>query len=210
MVVQRQRRGAAGSNFPLSRLLFLALLFLCGVILGQLFALQVPESTGAELESYLSEFLQLERESSLSGAAVSTLVLYFRYPLLAFLLGFASIGILLLPAVSLAFGFFLSFSVSCFTASFGGDGVLLALAVFGLRCALTIPCFLLLAVPSFGTSCALAGLSLGKGRRAAPVVYGRSCWLRLAVVTGVLLAGVCVDLMISPFLLDLALGRLFV
>ena len=134
MVVQRQRRGAAGSNFPLSRLLFLALLFLCGVILGQLFALQVPESTGAELESYLSEFLQLERESSLSGAAVSTLVLYFRYPLLAFLLGFASIGILLLPAVSLAFGFFLSFSVSCFTASFGGDGVLLALAVFGLRC----------------------------------------------------------------------------
>ena len=62
---------------------------------------------------------------------------------------------------------------------------------------------------TFGASGALAGLSMGKGRRAMPVVYGRSWWFRVAVVTGVLLAGVCVDLMISPFLLHLALDRLF-
>lgn len=61
-------------------------------------------------------------------------MLYIRYPLLAFFLGFASIGVVLLPCAALAFGFFLSFSVCCFTASFGGDGVVLALAVLG--CAL--------------------------------------------------------------------------
>lgn len=170
-------------------------------------ALRVSPQITAELKEYLSQFLLVE-DVSLSGTVLSTLVLYFRYPLLVVLLGFASIGIVLLPVVSLAFGFFLSFSVCCFTASFGFGGVLLALAVFGLRCAVTIPCFFLLAVPSFGTSGALAGLSMGKGRRTMPVVYGRNWWLRLAVVTGVLLAGMCVDLMISPYLLDLVLDRL--
>ena len=36
---------------------------------------------------------------------------------------------LLLPLSAVAFGFFLSFSVSCFTAAFGADGVLLAIGV---------------------------------------------------------------------------------
>ena len=203
---KRQRAGAAA--FPLSRLIFLAGCFLLGVILGQVMALRVSAEVIAELKEYLSQFLLVE-DVSLSGMVLSTLTLYFRYPLLAALLGFASIGIVLLPMTGLAFGFFLSFSVCCFTASFGCGGVLLALAVFGLRCAVTIPCFFLLAVPSLGTSGALAGLSMGKGRRTMPVVYGRSWWLRLAVVMGVLLAGVYVDLMISPYLLNLVLNRLF-
>lgn len=206
MTGKRQRTGAAA--FPLSRLLFLAAFFMLGVFLGQVMALRVPSQTAAELKEYLSQFLLVE-DLSMSGTVLSTLVLYFRYPLLAVLLGFASIGVVLLPLTGFAFGFFLSFSVCCFTASFGYGGVMLALAVFGWRCVVTIPCFFLLAVPSFGASGALAGLSMGKGRRTTPVVYGRSWWFRVAVVTGVLLAGVCVDLMISPFLLHLALDRLF-
>ena len=207
MIGKRQLGGKAAA-FPMYRLLLLALFFLGGVILGQVLALRVPAATGAELETYLSEFLKLEH-LPVSGTVISTLVLYFRYPLLAFLLGFASIGVFLLPLTSLAFGFFLSFSVCCFTAAFGGEGILLALAVFGLRCVVTVPCFLLLAVPSFGAAVTLAGLSMGKGRRSAPVVYGRSWWLRLAAATLVLLAGVLVDLMVSPYLLRLSLGRLF-
>ena len=76
----------------------------------------------------------------MANMVLSALVLYFRYPLLAFLLGFASIGIVLLPCLTVAFGFFLSFSVCCFTAAFGPGGVLVALAVFGLRCLVTRPC----------------------------------------------------------------------
>ena len=52
--------------------------------------------------------------------------------LLAFLLGFASVGAVLLPALTAAYGFFLSFSVCCFTAAFGRSGVLLALAAAGM------------------------------------------------------------------------------
>lgn len=186
-------------------LVLLALFFCAGVILGQVLAAGVPASAGGELDRYLRYFVTLKEEALSCTAVLSALVLYFRYPLLAFFLGFASIGVVLLPCAAAAFGFFLSFSVSCFTATFGSGGVLVALAVSGLRCAVTLPCFFLLAVPSWGTSAALASLSFGRGRRAAPVTYGRACWLRLAVCAAVLLAAMCVDLFVSPFCLRLAL-----
>ena len=192
----------------LPRLLLLALFFLGGAAMGQVLAGRVPAATGDELSRYLTDYVRLGGEGVSAGTALSALVVYFRYPLLAFLLGFASIGVVLLPAAAAAFGFFLSFSVCCFTAAFGADGVLLALAVFGLRCAVTLPVFFLLAVPAWGKAAALASLSFGRGRRSAPVAYGRAWWLRLAVCGAALLAGVCVDLFVSPWFLRLVLERI--
>ena len=195
---------------PLPQLLFLALFFFGGLVLGQVLAGRVPDATGDELTRYLTDYIQVGGEGELSARTVlSALVIYFRYPLIAFFLGFASIGIVLLPCVTVAYGFFLSFSVCCFTAAFGTDGVLLALAVFGIRCLVTLPVYFLLAVPSLGTSAGLAAVSFGRGRRTAPVVYGRSCWLRFGICVAVLLAGVCVDLFLSPVFLRWILGRMF-
>ena len=192
----------------MSRLLFLALFFLAGVLLGQVLAGKVPDGTGGELTRYLTDYVYLYGQTAPESRAFwETVVIYFRYPLLAVFLGFTSVGVVLVPVVAAAFGFFLSFSVSCFTAAFGGEGVLLALAVSGLRCAVTLPCFFLLAVPSWQTSWALAGLSLGRGQRCAPVVYGRVWWLRAGLAAAVLLAGVCADHALSPVLLRLALER---
>lgn len=192
---------------PLLRLILLALFFLAGVLLGQVLAGRVPAETGEELRRYLESYLRLGAEPSPRTAA-SAVVIYFRYPLLAFLLGFASIGVALLPLLTAAFGLFLSFSVCCFTATFGGEGVLLALAVFGLRCLTTAPCYFLLAVPSWETAAGLAAVSFGSGRRTAPVVYGRACWKRLGICCLVLAAGVCGELTLSPWLLRLLLERL--
>ena len=204
-----KKQGKDGQSAPLPRLVFLALLFLGGVLLGHVLAGRVPDTTGDELGRYLTEYLRLDGDTERTAATVlSAAVIYFRYPLLAFLLGFTSLGVLLLPCFTVAYGFFLSFSVCCFTAAFGADGVLLALAVFGLRCAVTLPCYLLLAVPAWGTSAALAALSFGQGRRAAPVVYGRNCWARFGCVIAVLSAGMCVDLFLSPWLLRLILERI--
>lgn len=185
-----------------SRLLFLALFFFAGIILGQVFSSHVPDAAGAELTRYLTDYLKVEGTDQSFPTVLSAAVLYFRYPLAAFLMGFASIGVLLLPLATAAFGFFLSFSVCCFTAAFGPDGVLLALAVFGLRCAVTLPCYFLLAVPSLERSIALASPSLGRG------VYGRAWWGRLAVLSGVLLAGMCADLMLTPLFLRQLLERI--
>ena len=205
---KRQNQGVGQPSF-LPRLLFLAAFFFGGVCLGQVLAGRVPDATGQDLRRYLEGYLALENGGLTSGDLWAALVLYARYPLLAFLLGFASVGVVLLPLTSTAFGFFLSFSVSCFTAAFGSDGVLLALAVFGLRCAVTLPCYFLLAVPALGTSGALASLSFGRGRRAAAVTYGREHWRRLAVCAGILAIGLCVDLLWGQRLLRLLLERLF-
>lgn len=205
---KRQNRGGGQPSF-LPRLLFLAAFFFGGICLGQVLAGRVPDATGQELRRYLESYLSLEGGGLTPSDFWAALVLYGRYPLLAFLLGFASIGVVLLPLTSAAFGFFLSFSVSCFTAAFGLDGVLLALGVFGLRCAVTLPCYFLLAVPALRTSSALASLSFGRGRRAAAVTYGREHWRRLAVCSGVLAAGLCVDLFCGQRLLRLLLERLF-
>ncbi len=204
---KKHRRTGPGA--PLPKMIALALFFLGGVFLGQVLAGRVPDATGRELTEYLRSYVTLEAAVT-PQAAVSALVLYFRYPLLAVLMGFASIGVALLPAVTAAFGFFLSFSVSCFTAAFGGEGVLLALAVFGLRCAVTLPCYFLLAVPAWRNAAALALASFGGGRRTAPVVYGQPWWSRVAVCAGILLAGVCLELFCSPWLLRLALDRILV
>lgn len=207
----RTRQSNGGhSGTPLPRLLLLALFFFVGVVLGQVLAGRVPDATGAELQRYLTDYIQVGGEAAPSwGTVLSALVIYFRYPLLAFFLGFASVGVVLLPGLTAAFGFFLSFSVSCFTAAFGVNGVLLALAVFGIRCLITLPVFFLLAVPSWGTAAGLAAVSFGRGRRTASVVYGRACWLRLGACVLALSAGVCVDLLLSPVFLRLLLGRMF-
>ena len=103
----------------LPRLLLLALFFLAGVLLGQVLSGRVPDTTGDELRRYLEDYVRLGGEGAPTvQTALSALVIYFRYPLFAFLLGFASIGVVLLPCVTAAYGFFLSFSVCCFTAAF--------------------------------------------------------------------------------------------
>ena len=192
---------------PLARLLFLALFFFGGLILGQVLAGRVPPAAGEELRRYLSAYVQMEEEPG-PKAALSAAVLYFRYPAAALLLGFASIGVVLLPLLSGVFGFFLSFSVCCFTAAFGSDGVLLALAVFGLRCAVTLPCYFFLAASAWERSAALASLSLGRGRRAAPAACEKNGWMCLAVVSAVLLAGMSAELLLSPWFLRQVLERI--
>lgn len=91
----------------LPRLLLLALFFLAGVLLGQVLSGRVPDTTGDELRRYLEDYVRLGGEGAPTAqTALSALVIYFRYPLLAFLLGFASIGVVLLPCVTAAYGFF--------------------------------------------------------------------------------------------------------
>lgn len=207
---QTGRPAKRGEPSFLPRLILLALFFLGGVILGQVLSTRVPDATGDELTRYLTDYITLDETPALTAkTALSALIIYFRYPLLAFLLGFASVGLLLLPLVTVTYGFFLSFSVCCFTAAFGGEGVLLALAVFGVRCLVTLPCYFLLAISSLGTSTALAAVSFGRGRHTLPVVYGRTYWLRLAISMLVLLFGVCVELFLSPLFLRLILQRMF-
>ena len=201
-------RPAPGTWGPLLGLLVLGLCFLGGVLLGQGVLDRVPEETGTELERSLTGFTALEGTERHAGAVlVQTAALYLRYPLAAFALGMLPLGVGLLPLLAAAFGFFLSFAVCCFTAAFGPDGLLMALAVMGIRCLVTMPCFFWLGSGAFADSTALALSSFGRGRRVAQRSGGRRRWVRLAVAAALLLAGMCVDMLLSPSLLAWAAKR---
>ena len=187
-------------------LLILAVMYLAGVLIGQVLAGRVSLNLQAELQRYLADYLLLNREQIYAAeTAWNTLMLYIRYPMMAFLLGFTAVGVFFLPVLAFLFGLGLSFSVGCFTAAFASDGMLLCCATFGLRVLITLPCFLTLAVPAWIASRQLLLLSFGRGRRSMAVMFGRVYWIRFGIVLGILLAGVCADLLLTPWLLELVL-----
>lgn len=193
-----------GKNEPtlfLPRILFLAVFFVAGTFLGQVFARRVSVVVGQELTEYLKQYILTEHEHSVQ-MVLSAVVLYLRYPFLAVLFGFASIGVLLIPGMTVLFGFLVSFSVSCFVAAFGMEGVFLSLAAYGIRCVVTLPCYFLLAVPALENAVVLARLSFGRRQHGMALRLGRSWWMRLLICLVILLLSVCVDFMISPLLLQ--------
>lgn len=196
--VQRQER-----SFLLG-LVLLALFFSAGIVLGQVLSERVPAGTGEELERYLTGYFSLSRDRSPDRKVLlSTLLIYFRYPVLAFLLGFASAGVVLLPVVTVAYGFFLSFSVCCFTAAFGGAGALLAMAVFGIRSLASVPGFFLLAVPALRSAALRSPLPFGRGKRVASAGNDTGRWKRLCAVSAALLAALLLESALSSGLLRL-------
>ena len=202
---KQHKSGSRIHRISLPTVLLPALCCLAGLLLGQAAMACVPDSTGEELRRYLQEFAALKREETRSLPVVlRTLALYLRYPVLAFWGGFSALGLALIPCAAAAFGFFLSFAVCCFAATFGGAGILLALALMGIRCAVTLPCFLLLAGPALERSGEAALAALGRGRRDRRNIKGD--WLRFGAAILILLAGLCADGLLSPWLLEAALA----
>lgn len=202
--------GGSAKQHIWPRLSVLGGCFLLGVFLGQEVSCRAMDSCANELSRYLADYFSLRETPEISlHALVANLVVYLRYPLLAFLFGFASAGVVLIPILTAAFGFFLSYSVSCFALALGECGIWLALAILGLRCLVTLPCYLLLAAPAMRTSESLLRLSMGKGTPKNAVHCGASGWLRLLIVTGVLFVGALLELLISPKLLGFALAQIF-
>ncbi len=187
-------------------MLALAACFLLGAVLGRLVSLHCAEELGAELRRYLDGYLSLRAEPQLSASVIGrTAVCFFRAPVAVFLLGFASIGVLLIPAVCAAQGFLLSFSLFCFSAGLGRDGFFLLLALFAVRLIAVLPCTLLLGSASWETARSLAAFSLGGGKRAKPVSYGGRCWSRFGVSCVCLALGAALELWIVPQVLSLLL-----
>ena len=202
---KQRRSGLRIHHISLPPVLLPALCFFAGLLLGQSAMACVPDSTGEELRRYLQEFAALRQEETPSlPVMLRTAVLYLRYPVLAFLSGFSALGLALIPCAAAAFGFFLSFAVCCFAATFGRTGILLALALMGIRCAVTLPSFFLVAGPALKRSGETALAALGRGRRERR--GAKSDWLRFGAVILILLAGLCVDGLLSPKLLKAALA----
>ena len=190
-----------------SSLTTLGLFFLCfllGLYLGRAASVSRIAEVSPQLRQYLEGYIQTAPTVSFTGKhLLQSLLVYFRYPLLVFALGFASFGVLMIPVLATLLSFSFSYAVCCFTASFGAKGTLLSLALFGLRYLLTLPCFLVLAVQAFRSSLELAGYTLGYGGRRGKELYGAQYFTKFFTAASVLLAGALLDLWLTPWLLQL-------
>lgn len=191
----------------LLRSLLLALFFLSGAMLGHLYAGACGEEAQAALAQYLRDYCAVYDAGGVSVSLVSCAVIYFSYVLLAFLLGFSSAGIALIPALAGLFGFFSMYTVSCFVRCYGRGGVLLAMGVLLVRLLFTLPCFLMLAGEAWPLSIELFLLSFGRGKRSSPVLYGSRYFLLFVLCAAILAVGICCERFLTPLLFRFALGR---
>ena len=185
----------------LPALVLVCLLLVLGAVLGFAICRAVPQQDRQELSDYLHQYAQATADGrGPSASALSVAAAYFRYPLAAALLGLTAAGLVLLPVLSVAQGFFLSFSVGCFARALGRGGVYLALAAFGPRCLFVLPCTLLLTVQ---------GLSAAARRRDGQKVRltEGAYWRRVGLCGLILLIGAALELTFGPRLLQWVIAR---
>ena len=181
-------------------MLALAAFFLLGAVLGGMVAARGASAMGGELRRYLEGYLALRIEG-----VWQTMVCFFRASVAVFLLGFASVGVALIPAVCAAQGFLYAYSLLCFASGLGQDGFFLLPILFALRLMLVLPCTLLLGSAAWETSRGLAALSVGGGKRAKGVTYGKRYWSRFGIASVCLFFGAALELWFIPRILSLLL-----
>lgn len=192
-------------KIPLAMLL-LAAFFLLGVAAGCVVSRRCAAATGAELQSYLEKYLAARAVPEWSASvAWQTLLCFFRAPCAVFLLGFAALGVTLIPAVCAAQGFLFSFSLFCFSSALGESSFFLLPLLFGVRLLTVLPCTLLLGSAGWEAARSLAALARGGGKRVKPAMYGKQCWGRFGGSCVCLLFGAALELWLVPRLLPFLL-----
>lgn len=151
-----QRRRSRALQPPKARLYILCLFFAAGVLAGFLVRCALPVDDLSALSGYVTSYAQLAAQEKDAPALLQIVWAYVRYPAAVFLLGFTAWGVLFIPLVCAAQGFFLSFAVQCFASAMGRQGVALALAALGLRCLFVLPCLLMIASDGFAAAWRLA------------------------------------------------------
>ena len=168
--------------------------FFLGGLAGCLLAGCVDGGGQESLAAYVEGFLRAAQAGETAPPALAALVWEtLRWPLLALLLGFTALGLLALPLLFAVRGFLLAFSIASFVRLFGGTGCLLALLVFGVGGAFSVPALFVLGVQSFMTARTLAGRVWGESKAAH--LYGRAYWLRC----GGCAAALCVCMLLDGF-----------
>ena len=184
------------------RALLLALFLVFGILCGYVLSGRCGAELSEELRRYLDAYVAGAAERSLTGEAVfRTLVCYLRASVIAFLLGFASIGVIALPLLFAAQGFVLSFSLFSFALALGRESFVLLPAIFALRLLFVLPCTFLTGTAALEKSYSLAAFTLGGGKRVRPVSYPASYWYRFAVCCVCLLLGCVLELWLLPLFL---------
>lgn len=191
------------------RLAILCLSFLAGLFLGWRVCLSSVIQESQQLGQYLTGYSQWMVHADASPVSfLNAVSLYFRYPFFAFLFGFTSLGIILIPLLCATEGFFLSFAVTSFVSAMDKGGILVALCALGIRCVVTVPCILFLAVCAMDASEQLR-LRGSFGYHKNRGIYDSAYFARFGVCAAVLFFGALLETAVVPRLFELIDMKIF-
>ena len=184
----------------------LAICFCLGGLLGCLCAGNCDTSVQDAFRGYLSDYCIFCEVYGASVPLGKCFLLYFTTVCAAFVFGYSSLGVMLIPFFSAVFGFLSYYTVFCFAFSFGRDGILLAAALTFVRLFFTLPCFLIVASQSLIRSFRIALLAVGHGKR-LPLSGGRYLFV-FVVCLFCLCVGVLCERFLTPILFRAAIDAM--
>ena len=197
-----------GAGMDYLGLIICGALFICGGVVGTVSA-GFASAGDPGISDYLSGYLEFSGQDVRPGF-LSALFNACKYHLAVILLGFSIFGVFCVPVLSAMRGFFLCFSISVIVRRFGGDGVLLALALSGVGAALTVPCFFVLSASAFSSSLHVFKSVAAKGRGGIvtkPSSSG-SFFRRVCACSAVLACSALLDTLFIPKLISIAVSRI--
>ena len=173
------------------RIVLLSIFCVLGILLGCIAVRYVSDTAVAQLTSYLDTYIKLRNTRADLSSFLISIVVYFRYILLLFLLSFSPVGIFFIPLVCMIQGFGLSFATTMFVRCVG-KRFLTLVSLFGLRCIFILPAMLCCG------SAAILSASRGKESR------GKEFWSRFAVCAFALFIGAVLESFIVPSIFSAA------
>ena len=182
--------------------------FVVGSVAGMRFAALCDPASRAALRDYLIDFCTVMHTGVPEVPLVRTCCIYLFYTVSAFLLGFSSLGVLLLPMLSAVFGFAATFPVACFIQAFSRFGILPAAALLFPRSVSTMFCFLVIASEALPQATRVALLSVGRGKRCEPVFHGKQYFYRFFICVLLLFVGICCERIMTPVLFRAAMEHI--
>lgn len=185
-------------------LLILGGCFFLGMLTGLFFATLGEASE--ELSSYLRDYFQSAGGTGAWRPAIWSVIWdLVRWPLASLVLGFTALGVVCVPALLIARGFLLSYSVSLFLCLFGDGGLWAALAVFGVTALLVLPALFAVSCDAFRSSLARLGHS-----QEMAVISLRQKLAMLVPSAGLVAVAAVLQWTVMPALLEAVCVRFFV
>lgn len=187
--------------------LVLAALFLVGSYIGVRLSGSCDPLTQAALDAYLNDFCIVMEAGEPEISLSRTVALYSVHTGVVFLLGFSSLGVLLIPLLSAGLGFGATYTAACFVQTFDRSGIFPAMALLLPRLLFTLTTFLLLAGEAVPQAARIAWFTMRKGKCGGPVLRGKRYFVLFCVCLCLLLVGACFERAVTPILFRLAMEQ---
>ena len=187
--------------------LMLAICFLIGGLVGDLYAQSCDDLSQEAFRQYLSDYCLWFEQTKAQVPIGRCILLYFSFICVVLLSGSSPLGIVVIPGCTAWFGFLSFYTASCFVQAFGKDGILLAASLTALRLLFTLPCYFFVASKAIMRSAHLLPFSVSRGKRVRSTSDSRPHTFVFALCFLGLCVGVFCERILTPILFRAVFDR---